>query len=198
MSTKASKLKIEYLNIDEIKPYPNNPRKNDGAVDAVANSIAEFGFKVPIVVDKDKVIIAGHTRLKAAEKLGLTSVPVISADDLTDEQVKAFRLADNKTAELAEWDELKLDEELAEVADIDMSAFGFEIGSFGNTDIKMDDFDPAEVDEKPETRPGDIYILGDHRLICGDATDKNTADIVMGGGIGGNGFYRSSLWRRNR
>lgn len=110
-----------------MNPYANNPRLNDGAVDAVAASIKEFGFKVPIVVDSDGVIVTGHTRVKAAEKLGLESVPVIVASDLSPEQVKAFRLADNKTSELAEWDMGKLDIELGEIENIDMNDFGFNI-----------------------------------------------------------------------
>lgn len=110
--------------ISELKPYANNPRLNDGAVDAVAASIKNFGFKVPLVVTADGEIIAGHTRLKAAQKLKMKTVPVIIADDLTPEQVRAFRLADNKVGELAGWDFEKLDLELAEI-DLDMSQFGF-------------------------------------------------------------------------
>lgn len=119
---------MKVFNVDpqRLRPYENNPRINDGAVEAVAKSIDEFGFKVPIVVDPDYVIIAGHTRLKAAERLGLKSVPVVIADDLTEEQARAFRLADNKTAELAEWDFEKLNEELGDIFDIDMSEFGFD------------------------------------------------------------------------
>lgn len=107
-------------------PYENNPRNNDDAVDAVASSIKEFGFKVPIIVDKNNVIVAGHTRLKAAQKLGLEEVPVIVADDLTPEQVKAFRLADNKVGELATWDFSRLEEELTNI-DMDMGAFEFDL-----------------------------------------------------------------------
>lgn len=121
------KLKVEYRNVADLNPYANNPRLNDGAVDAVAASIKEFGFKVPIVVDSDGVIVTGHTRVKAAEKLGLELVPVIVASDLSPEQVKAFRLADNKTSELAEWDMGKLDIELGEIENIDMNDFGFNI-----------------------------------------------------------------------
>lgn len=106
------KLKIVYKKIDDLTPYENNPRLNDGAVDAVAKSIEEFGFKVPIVIDKDGVIVAGHTRLKAAKQLAINEVPCIIADDLSDEELKAFRLADNKVSELAEWDFDKLDAEL--------------------------------------------------------------------------------------
>ena len=120
-----SGMKIIEMPISKIVPYANNPRDNDGAVDAVAASIREFGFKVPIIVDRDNVIVAGHTRIKAAEKLGLSAVPVIRADDLTEEQVRAFRLADNKTSELAEWDFRKLEQELDGLRQIDMEQFGF-------------------------------------------------------------------------
>lgn len=113
--------------IKELTPFENNPRHNDGAVEVVANSIKEFGFKVPVIVDKDNVIVAGHTRIKAAELLGIEKVPVIVASDLTDEQVKAFRLADNKTAEIAKWDYEKLEIELQGIASIDMGDFGFEL-----------------------------------------------------------------------
>ena len=119
-------MNIIEMSVDELTPYENNPRNNDDAVQYVANSIQEFGFKVPIVIDKDNVIVAGHTRLKAAKMLGLDKVPVIVADDLTENQVKAFRLADNKVGELADWDFSKLEEELAEIDDIDMSDFGFD------------------------------------------------------------------------
>lgn len=112
--------------IREITPYENNPRNNDSAVDAVAASIREFGWQQPIVVDKDGVIIAGHTRYKAARKLGLAEVPVVVADKLTEEQIKAYRLADNKSGELADWDFSALEKELAGIAEIDMSQFGFD------------------------------------------------------------------------
>lgn len=112
--------------IDSIKPYENNPRNNDDAVKFVANSIKEFGFKNPIIIDKNNVVVAGHTRLKAAKQLGMKKVPCIMADDLTPEQVKAFRLADNKTAELADWDYELLDSEMADITKLNMSDFGFE------------------------------------------------------------------------
>lgn len=114
-------------NLTDIKPYEKNPRKNDSAVDSVANSIKEFGFKVPVVIDKDNVIVCGHTRYKAAKKIGLDKVPCIVADDLTDEQIKAYRLADNKVSELADWDIDLLGEELDDIFNIDMSDFGFDI-----------------------------------------------------------------------
>lgn len=114
------------VDINSLKPYKNNPRNNDNAVSAVANSIREFGFKVPIVIDSDHVIVAGHTRLKAAQTLGLSTVPCVVADDLTGEQIKAFRLADNKVSELADWDIDLLTNELELLESIDMSDFGFE------------------------------------------------------------------------
>ena len=112
--------------LDEIKPYEKNPRKNEDAVQYVAASIQEFGFKVPIVIDRNGVIVAGHTRYKAAQQLGMESVPCVVADDLSDEQIKAFRLADNKTAEMAGWDFEMLDIELADILDISMGEFGFD------------------------------------------------------------------------
>ncbi len=118
--------KIIEKKIEEVVPYENNPRNNDTAVKFVANSIKQFGFKVPIIIDKNGVIVAGHTRLKAAKKLGMKMVPCIVADDLTPKQVKAFRLADNKTAELADWNDELLESELADIDDIDMGQFGFE------------------------------------------------------------------------
>ena len=118
-------MQIVEKKIAEIKPYEKNPRKNDSAVDAVASSISQFGFRVPVVIDKDNVIVCGHTRYKAAQKLGLDKVPCVIADDLTEDQIKAYRLADNKVSELAEWDIDLLDEELNDIFDIDMSDFGF-------------------------------------------------------------------------
>ena len=123
-------LKVKNVSLEEIKEYENNPRRiPEEAVNAVAASIREFGFRVPVVVDSDKVIIAGHTRVLAARQLGMSEVPCVIADDLTSEQIKAFRLADNKTGELSGWDFEKLDLELEELADIDidMGEFGFEL-----------------------------------------------------------------------
>ena len=111
--------------VEDLIPYENNPRINDGAVDAVAASISRFGWKVPLVIDKNNVVVTGHTRLKAAKALGLDIVPCILADDLSEEQVRAFRLVDNKTGELAGWDFGALEEELADLT-IDLSDFGFE------------------------------------------------------------------------
>lgn len=173
---------IREINIDQLIPYSNNPRHNDSAVEAVVNSIKEFGFKVPIVVDKNNVIVAGHTRIKAAKKLGMEQVPCVIADDLTPSQVKAFRLADNKVAELATWNLEMLEQELDELAelDIDMTGLGFEF----KPDAEEDDFDPDEVlgeMEVPGTNPGDIYILGRHRLLCGDSTKKKDFSNLLKG-----------------
>lgn len=177
--------KIEYWPLAKIKPYPSNPRINAEAVAFVANSIKEFGFRNPIIVDNAGVIIAGHTRLKAAKKLGLKEAPVIVADDLSDEQVKALRLADNKTAEAAEWDLNLLDQEISEIseiADIDMSDFGFELDEEPDDDADAvdDDFEEPENIE-PIAKRGQIYRLGDQILMCGDSTNKLDVQKLMGG-----------------
>lgn len=168
--------------IRELREYQLNPRNNEEAVTAVANSIREFGFKVPIIIDKDDVIVAGHTRLKAAMMLEMTTVPCIVADDLTDEQVKAFRLADNKVAELSGWNFDLLDAELKEIGEIDMSQFGFDLSAIENTaEAYEDDFDEdSDINEHGVER-GQVWALGNHRLMCGDSADKNDADILMGG-----------------
>lgn len=132
----------------ELKPYEKNPRKNDAAVSAVANSIREFGFKVPVVIDKDGVIVAGHTRYKAALSLGLQKIPCVVADDLTSEQVKAFRLADNKVGEIAEWDVNMLEAELSEIEDVDMGLFSFDVDTISDADFG-EDFSLPDG-EKPE------------------------------------------------
>ncbi len=168
--------------VSTLQEYENNPRNNDEAIKAVANSIREFGFKVPIVITSDNVIIAGHTRLKASVSLGLEEVPCIIADDLNDEQIKAFRLADNKTAELATWDLSKLEDELAHL-DMDMLQFGFEeMEELLPDNAADDDFDvDDEIPEVPFSQPGDIYELGPHRLMCGDSTDSEQVKTLLDG-----------------
>lgn len=168
--------------VGDVVPYENNPRNNDAAVDKVAESIKEFGFQSPIIVDRNNVVIAGHTRLKAAEKLGLKKVPVIVAKNLTEEQARAYRLADNKTGELAEWEYDKLTQELNAIEGIDMTAFGFEEleNALTEYNIEEDEFEP-EVPEEPKTKLGDIYELGDHRLMCGDSTSEDDLKRLMGG-----------------
>lgn len=167
----TKKMNIVMMKISDIKEYENNPRKNDQAVEAVASSIRSFGFKVPIIIDSNNVIIAGHTRLKASKKLGYTEVPCLIASDLTSEQVKAFRLADNKVSELAEWDLDKLNEELSFI-EMDMEQFGFEdLEQELERDVLEDDFDEnEELPITPYAKKGDIFLLGNHRLMCGDST----------------------------
>ena len=121
-----AEMKVVYMAVSELVPYENNPRNNEKAVEAVANSIREFGFKNPIIVDRQKVIVSGHTRRLAALKLGLDQVPVVYADDLTDDQIKAFRLADNRVAEMAAWDEDLLKEEMAKAVDFEFGDYGFD------------------------------------------------------------------------
>lgn len=185
-------MKVKDMAIDKVIPYANNPRNNDNGVDSVLESIKEFGFQQPIVVDEKNVVIVGHTRLKAAHKLGLKTVPVVVADKLTPEQVQAYRLADNKTGELTEWDEDLLEIELSEIdelSDIDMSVFGFE----DEIDIELDN-DKSESDEEDnyencenniETsiKKGDVYRLGNHILMCGDSTSKSDVQKLMNGKV---------------
>lgn len=190
-------MEVKSMSIDDIKPYENNPRDNDDAVDSVANSIKEFGWQQPIVVDKDMVIIVGHTRYKAAKKLGMDKVPVVVASSLTPEQVKAYRLADNKVGELADWDMEKLSIELDGIEDIDMSEFGFE--GLDNLeklddleDAKDDDFD-EEPPEEPKSKMGQVFQLGRHRLMCGDSTKPEDVKTLMGGVQGRPFTYRSTI-----
>lgn len=177
-------MNIVELRSAELREYENNPRLNDKAVEAVAESIKQFGFKVPIIIDRDNVIVAGHTRLKAAQFLGMEYVPCIVADDLTEEQVKAFRLADNKTAEFAEWDFSALEKELADLSafDIDMSAFGFDDVIFEETtDIIEDEVPDVDEENEPIAKLGDVWQLGMHRLMCGDSTDNECVSRLMDG-----------------
>lgn len=170
--------------LSEITPYKNNPRNNDEAVGPVAESIKEFGFKVPIVIDKNGEIVNGHTRYKAAKKLGLETVPVIVADDLSDEQIKAFRLADNKVGEIAVWDLDLLNEELNDILDLDMSVFGFDVldnlDDLIEDEKDLDDFTETVPDE-PKSKLGDIYQLGSHKLMCGDSTNEADVKKLMNG-----------------
>ena len=163
---------VETWPLERLRPYANNPRLNDGAVPAVAASIREFGFLVPIVATPDGTILAGHTRLKAAQSLGLAEVPVLVARDLDDAKARAFRLADNKTGELAEWDLKALDEELAALGDLDMTQFGFEVEPVV-TEGQTDEDAEVEVaeDEAPVSEGGRVYRLGAHLLYCGSCSD---------------------------
>jgi site-specific DNA-methyltransferase (adenine-specific) len=181
---KLSADKIVLLPLAEIRPYDKNPRKNANAVKYVKESIRQFGFKVPIVIDSNRVIVCGHTRLLAAKSLGMTEVPCIMADDLTDDQVKAFRLADNKVGEFAEWDLDLLGDELdaiADASDIDMGDFGFDLSGDDEETEVVEDEVPEEVE--PICNKGDIWQLGEHRLLCGDSTSSNDVSKLMNGEI---------------
>jgi len=184
-------VKIELWNIDQVHPYEKNPRKNAMAVDAVAASLQEFGFRQPIVVDEAGVIVVGDTRYKAALKLGLTQVPVHVATDLTPEQARAYRIADNKTNELAEWDLDLLPVEIGELRDA-----GYNLRLLAFDDEELEELahppdeaaegltDPDEIPEPPDeatTRPGDLIILGDHRLLCGDSGSVEDLDRLLDG-----------------
>lgn len=170
-------MQIVNKNMNEIKEYDNNPRNNDNAVEYVAKSIKEFGFKVPIIIDKDNIIVAGHTRYKASKLLGITEVPCIIADDLSEEQIKAFRLVDNKSAELASWDMDLLNMELESIKELDMELFDFSI----EKDLKnvVDDDYEVALPETPKSKTGDIYKLGNHYLMCGDSTDQEAVAKLM-------------------
>ncbi len=182
-------MQIETWPIDRPQPYDKNPRLNDDAVEAVARSIQEFGFRQPIVVDADGVVIIGHTRLKAAKKLGLTEVPVHVARELAPEKVKALRLADNKTAELAEWNLELLPIELAELQrmDFDLGLLGFdqdELAKLLDPGAQDGLCDPDEIPLPPDeaiTKPGDLWILGEHRLLCGDSSKPADLDRLLDG-----------------
>ena len=176
---------LVYLPIGDIKPYENNPRHNESAIEAVAKSIQEFGFKNPIILDKHNVIIAGHTRLKAAEKLGLKEVPCIIADDLTDKQAKAFRLADNKVGELAEWDFVKLSAEIEGLPAFSAEEFGFDMREIDaalnkGKEAVEDDYEEPDYIE-PRIKRGEVWQLGNHRLMCGDSCDADDIALLMGG-----------------
>jgi len=187
MTTTA--LRIEMWTLDRVRPYENNPRNNDKAVDAVAASIKEFGFSQPIVVDSDSVIIVGHTRLKAAQKLGLDRVPVVVASHLTPEQVRAYRIADNKTAEIAEWnyDLLPIELSALQEANYDLGLLGFnaeELAKLMDTGVSEGLTDPDDVPLPPDeaiTQPGDLWILGNHRLLCGDSSKPEDLDRLLAG-----------------
>lgn len=182
-------MKIELRPISQIKPYEKNPRVNDAAVDAVARSIQDFGFRQPIVVDKDDVIVVGHTRWKAATKLALSEVPVHVAKELTPEQAKAYRIADNKLNQLSEWDTELLGMELGELKmlDVDLNSLGFdddELAKLFGTGVADGLCDPDEIPEPPDeaiTKTGDLWVLGNHRLLCGNSASAVDVDRLLDG-----------------
>lgn len=174
-------MEIIKLKIADIVPYDKNPRKNDGAVDAVAESIKQCGYCAPIVIDEDNVILAGHTRLKALKKLKYKECECVRKVGMTEEQKRKYRLLDNKTNELAEWDMDLLKGELEGLDFLDFD-FGFDIADESAPQAIVED-DAPEVDNQAEpiTKLGDIWQLGRHRLMCGDSTDKKTIDLLMDG-----------------
>ncbi len=182
-------MKIALRPLDSIKPYERNPRNNEAAVDAVAASIQEFGFRQPIVVDADGVIIVGHVRYRAATKLGLAKVPVHVATDLTADQARALRIADNRTNELADWDWAKLGLELADLKDANYDVGSLLLGDDWLTTAAAGGgiaglTDPDDVPAPPDaaiTQPGDLIFLGNHRLLCGDSSNPNDLDRLLRG-----------------
>lgn len=189
-------MEIRQVPIDSLIEYARNPRKNDEVVDKMVACIKEFGFRIPIVAKSDGTVVDGHLRLKAGRKLGLKEVPVVLADDLTETQIKAFRLVANQSANWAEWDEdllkLELEDLENEGFDVDLIGFDNELSVLDKEDeeIKEDDFDTSTIDDNQPivTKPGDLWILGEHRLLCGDATniedvkrlmDNQLADMVF-------------------
>ena len=180
-------MKIENADINTIKPYENNPRKlKDSAIEKVAMSLKEYGFRQPIVVDKDRIIVVGHTRYRASKKLGLKEVPITIADNLTPEQINAYRIADNRTAEESEWDSelLKMEIKELEAKDFKLDLLGFNEDQLNDMLFEekqglTDEDEVPEAPEEPITKLGDIWKLGKHKLICGDATNKDTVKLLM-------------------
>ena len=198
-------MQVEMWSLDRIKPYENNPRINDDAVDPVVQTINEFGFRQPIVVDTDGVIIVGHTRWKAATRLGLSEVPVHVAKDMEPEAVRAYRIADNRTAENAEWDYDLLPIEIsAAISGSICELLGFnsdELAKLLDPGVTQGLTDPDDVPEPPDeaiTQPGDLWILGDHRLLCGDSSkveDRRSAARRREDPLG---EHRSTVQRQGR
>ena len=178
-------MKIEWVSLKELTPYPQNAKKHPPEqIDHIANSIKQFGWQQPIVVDKNNVVIIGHGRLFAARQLMLDSVPVVSAENLTDDQVKALRLADNQTA-ISDYDFSLLEQELAalDIAGVDMSKFGFEVGEDFEDHSQIQEDEIPDLPEEPVSKRGQIWQLGEHRLMCGDSTSLEDVKNLTGGGM---------------
>jgi len=188
-------MKIETADINTIKPYENNPRKlKDSAIEKVAMSLKEYGFRQPIVVDKDRIIVVGHTRYRASKKLGFKEVPITIADNLTPEQINAYRIADNRTAEESEWDSelLKMEIKDLEAKDFKLDLLGFNEDQLNDMLFEekqglTDEDEVPEAPEEPISKLGDIWKLGNHRVMCGDSTkeddvkklvDNNKIDLI--------------------
>jgi DNA modification methylase len=182
-------LNVEHWPVDRLTPYARNPRKNDQAVAQMCAAIKEFGFRIPIVAEPDGSVVDGHLRLKAAIKLGLEVVPVALTSDLTEAQVRAFRLLANRSASWANWDEELL---RLELQDLESAGYELSLSGFDPTELRhlleqppsagLTDEDAVPgIPDDPSTKPGDLIILGDHRLLCGDATDATAVDIALNG-----------------
>ena len=187
----SSSLQFKIYPIDSLVEYARNPRKNDAVVDRMVSCIKEFGFRIPIVAKSDGTVVDGHLRLKAARKLGMKDVPVVIADDLSDAQIKAFRLLANQSANWAEWDDelLKLEFEDLKNADFDLELTGFDLNEIEkflrNDDVQEDDFEETQIaeDQSVITKPGDLWLLGEHRLLCGDSTKSDDVQKLMNSDI---------------
>lgn len=187
-------MKIEQWNPEKLVDYARNPRKNDHAVERVAAAIREFGFRVPIIAKSDGLVVDGHLRLKAARKLGLTSVPVVLADDMSETQIKAFRISVNRMAELAEWDTELL---ALEMQDLTAAGVGMDLSGFSSQEFdaliassaaeekksasEIEEDEPPEAQEKANTKAGDVWLLGEHRVMCGDSTLEASVSVLFAG-----------------
>lgn len=182
-------MNVEQVPITDIRPSKSNPRRNDSAVDAVARSIQAYGFNNPIITDANLNVAAGHTRLKAAILLGLEIVPVIRVPGLTGTKLTGFAIADNKTAELAEWDDemlFRLVDDLNRDEEFDLSSIGFsdkELTEMLDKSVEDDEDQTPIAPDVPTTQPGDLYLLGNHRLLCGDASKPKSVELLMSGAI---------------
>ena len=185
-----NEIKFEHWPTSRLLPYARNPRKNDHVVDQMAAAITEFGFRIPIIAKSTGEVVDGHLRLKAALRLGLETVPVILADDLTPAQIKAFRILANRSATWADWDEdlLRLELEELKLDDFDLALTGFDAdelleimaGEETTTEGNTDEDAAPEVPVTPVSKSGDVWIMGQHRLLCGDSTDATSYDTLLG------------------
>lgn len=196
-------MKLKTVRLEDVRPYENNPRRNDGAVDAVAESIRQCGYVAPIVVDEEMVILAGHTRYKALTRLGHTTAKVLIAEGLNEEQKRKYRILDNKTGEIAEWDEDLL---RGELEGLDFGGFDFGLLDLAAPEVESpeDVFEdePPAPPQKPRTKRGELWQLGRHRVMCGDATFSADVQLLTGGGTDGYASHRPAiqcrLYRRHQ
>lgn len=180
-------LEIVYKKLEELKPYSNNPRNNKKAIEPVMESIKLYGFRVPIIIDQNNVIVAGHTRYEASKRLGLEKVPCLTTEDLDEKQIKAFRIIDNKTQEFAEWDKQMLKIEMQDLK-IDRDLFKIKIELEEIDKIEEDDFNIKINKPTLDIKQGDLFKLGNHTLMCGDSTNPEQVKLLCGGGSNSNRF----------